>query len=354
MLVDLVFGFPFAYILVRRVRYRDLVRALMVFPMFGALYVAFGMSFILLPGGPLDPLLNLLGISSTALLFSLPAVVFAMAIFTFPFMVMSIGTALSNVDPTLEEAAACLGARPWQTFWRVVLPLTRAGVVAGSLMVFGWSIGAFAEPLLLGSLNEQRSLALDALPARRRRERLRPVRDDGRRAAGPRLRRDLLLAALLAWSTRRMTTATAPRRPLLTARRLTAIASHGYIWLCLIVFVLPFLALLSSIPRASGPDVGRANYADAILDSFGDNLLWSFKITGLPCCIEPRGLPAGGLCPGALPGPGQARDLLAAAAAALRAGRRHRPVAAPDLHLHVPPDHRCGDSCSPWPSASFP
>jgi ABC-type spermidine/putrescine transport system permease subunit I len=158
-IVDLVFGFPFAYILVRRVRYRDLVRALMVFPMFGALYVAFGMRFILLPGGPADPLLRALGIPNTALLFSLPSVVFAMSIFTFPFMVMNIGTALSNVDPTLEEAAACLGARPWQTFQRVVLPLTRAGLVAGALMVFGWSIGTFAEPLLLGSLNEQRSLA---------------------------------------------------------------------------------------------------------------------------------------------------------------------------------------------------
>jgi ABC-type spermidine/putrescine transport system permease subunit I len=158
-IVDLVFGFPFAYILVRRVRYRDLVRALMVFPMFGALYVAFGMRFILLPGGPADPLLRALGIPNTALLFSLPSVVFAMSIFTFPFMVMNIGTALSNVDPTLEEAAACLGARPWQTFLRVVLPLTRAGLVAGALMVFGWSIGTFAEPLLLGSLNEQRSLA---------------------------------------------------------------------------------------------------------------------------------------------------------------------------------------------------
>jgi len=158
-IVDLVFGFPFAYILVRRVRYRDLVRALMVFPMFGALYVAFGMRFILLPGGPADPLLRALGIPNTALLFSLPSVVFAMSIFTFPFMVMNIGTALSNVDPTLEEAAACLGARPWQTYVRVVLPLTRAGLVAGALMVFGWSIGTFAEPLLLGSLNEQRSLA---------------------------------------------------------------------------------------------------------------------------------------------------------------------------------------------------
>jgi putative spermidine/putrescine transport system permease protein len=159
MLVDLVFGFPFAYILVRRVRYRDVVRALMVFPMFGALYVAFGMRFLLLPNGALGQLLAAVGIPNTAFLFSMPAVVFAMSIFTFPFMVMSIGTALSNVDPTLEEAAACLGARPWQTFWRVILPLTRAGVVAGMLLVFGWSIGVFAEPLLLGGLNEQRTLA---------------------------------------------------------------------------------------------------------------------------------------------------------------------------------------------------
>jgi ABC-type spermidine/putrescine transport system permease subunit I len=158
-IVDLIFGFPFAYILVRKVRYRDVVRAFMVFPMFGALYIAFGMSFILLPGGPATPLFELLGIASTDVLYSLPSVVFAMSIFTFPFMVMNVGAALSNVDPTLEEAAACLGARPTQTFRRILLPLTRSGIVAGALMVFGWSIGVFAEPLLLGSINEQKSLA---------------------------------------------------------------------------------------------------------------------------------------------------------------------------------------------------
>jgi ABC-type spermidine/putrescine transport system permease subunit I len=157
--VNLVFGFPFAYILVRRIRYRDVVRAFMVFPMFGALYIAFGMRFILLPGGPATPLFQALGIQSTAVLYSLPSVVFAMSIFTFPFMVMSIGAALSNVDPKLEEAAACLGARPWQTFRRILLPLTRSGVIAGILIVFGWNIGTFAEPVLLGSINEQRALA---------------------------------------------------------------------------------------------------------------------------------------------------------------------------------------------------
>jgi putative spermidine/putrescine transport system permease protein len=157
--VNLIFGFPFAYILVRKVRYRDTVRAFMVFPMFGALYIAFGMSFLLLPGGPATPLFQFLGIQNTSVLYSLPSVVFAMSIFTFPFMVMNVGAALSNVDPTLEEAAACLGARPHQTFRRILLPLTRSGIVAGALMVFGWNLGTFAEPLLLGSINEQKSLA---------------------------------------------------------------------------------------------------------------------------------------------------------------------------------------------------
>jgi ABC-type spermidine/putrescine transport system permease subunit I len=158
-IVNLIFGFPFAYILVRKVRYRDIVRAFMVYPMFGALYIAFGMRFLLLPGGPATPLFQFLGILNTSVLYSLPSVVFAMSIFTFPFMVMNVGAALSNVDPTLEEAAACLGARPWQTFRRILLPLTRTGVVAGALMVFGWNLGTFAEPLLLGSVNEQKSLA---------------------------------------------------------------------------------------------------------------------------------------------------------------------------------------------------
>ena len=160
MVVDLIFGVPFAYILVRKVRYRGVVRAFMVFPMFGALYIAFGLGFLFLPGGPAAPLLAFLGIPSTSALYGLPSTVFAMAIFTFPFMVMNVGAALSNVDPTLEEAAACLGARPWQTFRRVLLPLTRSGILAGMLMVFGWNLGAFAEPLLLGGINEQRTLAL--------------------------------------------------------------------------------------------------------------------------------------------------------------------------------------------------
>lgn len=163
-LIDLIFGFPFAYILIRRVRYRELVRTLMTFPLFGPLYLSFGLHYILLPGGPFDgvvtPVLDFFGLQSTDLLYSLWSVLFGMAVFTFPFMVMNIGAALSNVDPTLEEAATTLGARPWQTFWRVLFPLTRSGVLAGFLMCFGWNLGVYVVPILLGTIKEQRVLSI--------------------------------------------------------------------------------------------------------------------------------------------------------------------------------------------------
>jgi ABC-type Fe3+ transport system permease subunit len=159
--VDLIFGFPFAYILIRKVRYRDWVRAFMIFPMFGALYLAFGMYFILLPNGMFAPLIQFLNNNGFQIpIYGLHSVVFAMSIFTFPFMVMNIGAALSNVDPKLEEAALCLGAKQWQTFARVILPLASPGILAGCLMCFGWNIGTFIEPLLLGTVAESRTLAL--------------------------------------------------------------------------------------------------------------------------------------------------------------------------------------------------
>lgn len=160
-LMDLIFGFPFAYILIRKIKRRDWVRAFMIFPMFGALYLAFGMYFILLPNGMFAPIIQFLNAHGVEIpIYGLHSVVFAMSIFTFPFMVMNIGAALSNVDPKLEEAALCLGAKTRQTFTRVILPLASPGILAGVLMCFGWSIGVFAEPLLLGGVAESRVMAL--------------------------------------------------------------------------------------------------------------------------------------------------------------------------------------------------
>jgi len=159
---DLIFGFPFAYILVRKVQYRDLVRVLMIFPLFGPLYLTYGLRFVFGANGPLSPMLDFLGIDSKTLLFSYPEqmTVFGMAMFTFPFMVMNVAAALTNVDPMLEEAARTLGAKPRQVLTRVLLPLSWPGVLAGFLMCFGWNLGVFVVPVLLGNIDQQRVLSL--------------------------------------------------------------------------------------------------------------------------------------------------------------------------------------------------
>ena len=157
---DLVFGFPFAYILVRKISYRGLVRTLMVFPLFGPLYLAFGLYYVLLPNGALYPVLEFLGLKPTTLLYSEPMTVFGMALFTFPFMTMNVAAALSNIDPVLEEAAQTLGANPLRIFQKILAPLAWPGILAGFLMCFGWNLCVYVVPILLGGTPQQRVLSL--------------------------------------------------------------------------------------------------------------------------------------------------------------------------------------------------
>ncbi|WP_233151628.1 ABC transporter permease [Pelomonas sp. KK5] len=67
-----------------------------------------------------------------------------------PFMVLPLYGNLSKLDVRFLEAAADLGARPWTTFWKVTVPLSKDGIVAGSLLVFIPCIGEFVIPELLG------------------------------------------------------------------------------------------------------------------------------------------------------------------------------------------------------------
>jgi len=67
-----------------------------------------------------------------------------------PFMLLPIYSALERQDASLREAAADLGATPAQVFWRITLPLSREGVIAGCLLVFIPAVGEFVIPDLLG------------------------------------------------------------------------------------------------------------------------------------------------------------------------------------------------------------
>lgn len=67
-----------------------------------------------------------------------------------PFTILPIYTSAEKLDKALMEASENLGAKPWQTFWHVILPLTRPGIVAGALFVLIPSIGMFAIADLMG------------------------------------------------------------------------------------------------------------------------------------------------------------------------------------------------------------
>jgi putative spermidine/putrescine transport system permease protein len=81
------------------------------------------------------------------------------------------------------------------------------------------------------------------------------------------------------------TTAVDARRPALPRRRLGDLLGHGYVWLVLIVFILPFLTLLAYSLTGPGGTYAVQNF-QYVLGSFGDNLWWSFRVSGLTLVIN--------------------------------------------------------------------
>ena len=67
-----------------------------------------------------------------------------------PFMVLPIYANLTQLDKSLLEAANDLGCRPWETFFRVTLPLSKGGIIAGCMLVFIPAVGEYVIPELLG------------------------------------------------------------------------------------------------------------------------------------------------------------------------------------------------------------
>ena len=151
--IDLLVGFPLAYLLVRRkVLFTNLIRASLIFPYFGDIYVSYGLWNMFLPGGLFDYFYEITGISYREILYRPQAVIMGFSIFTLPFMVLYASSSLVEIDETIEHAALTLGATPVKTFFKVVLPLAAPGVIAGFIACFGWNLGGYLIPLLLGGV----------------------------------------------------------------------------------------------------------------------------------------------------------------------------------------------------------
>ncbi len=149
----LVLGFPVAYWIAIDApsRWRNLLLLGFVLPLWtSSLLRSYAWITILRPTGVLNSFLGILGIPALELLNRTPAVLIGMAYSYLPYMVTVLYASLEKLDRRLLEASADLGAKPPETFWKVTVPQARAGIAAGSLLVFISALGDFVDPELLG------------------------------------------------------------------------------------------------------------------------------------------------------------------------------------------------------------
>ena len=144
-LISVVAGVPVAFAL-HRLRFpgRDLLRALVVVP-FVLPTVVVGVAFrqLIAPSGWLGGL----GLDGTA-----AAIVAALVFFNISVVVRTVGSFWEAIDPRREEAAAALGASPWQVWRTVTLPALRPGIVSAATVVFLFCATAFGVVLTMGGL----------------------------------------------------------------------------------------------------------------------------------------------------------------------------------------------------------
>jgi putrescine transport system permease protein len=152
--ITLLIGYPMAYAIARaRESRRSLLMMLVILPFWTSFLIrVYAWMSILSTTGLLNNFLIWLGVINEPLeiLYTGFAIHLGIVYSYLPFMVLPLVATLSRMDLTLLEAAADLGAKPWQGFLRVTLPLSLPGIVAGCLLVFIPATGEFVIPDLLG------------------------------------------------------------------------------------------------------------------------------------------------------------------------------------------------------------
>jgi spermidine/putrescine transport system permease protein len=149
----LLLAFPAALFISRAARHKNLYLQLVMLPFWTSFLVrTYAWIFLLRDTGLFNTALQALGITHAPLplLYNDGAVLLGLVYGYLPFMVLPIYATLERLDPALVEAAADLGARPMTTVWRIVVPLSRPGIAAGSVLVFIPCLGAYLTPDLLG------------------------------------------------------------------------------------------------------------------------------------------------------------------------------------------------------------
>ncbi|HXF64641.1 MAG TPA: iron ABC transporter permease, partial [Caldilineaceae bacterium] len=149
--LSLLIGLPLAWLTVRtdlpgRHWWSVLCALPLVFPSYVGSYSLVAMMG---PRGIVQGWLEPLGVDRLPSIYGLPGAVWALTIFTYPYLFLSIRAGLRNLDPAQEEAARSLGFGPWGAFWRVTLPSLRPAIAAGSLLVALYVLSDFGAVSIL-------------------------------------------------------------------------------------------------------------------------------------------------------------------------------------------------------------
>ncbi len=159
----LVVGYPFAYFMARtRQALQPALLMLVMLPFWTSFLLrVYAWKGLLGEGGWVTDAIVFLGLDQLLLaagvipalgkLMNTPFSLVLGMIYTYlPFMILPLYANLSKLDLRLLEAASDLGATPWTAFWRITVPLSKAGIIAGSMLVFIPCVGEFVIPELLG------------------------------------------------------------------------------------------------------------------------------------------------------------------------------------------------------------
>jgi spermidine/putrescine transport system permease protein len=155
MMLSLLLGYPLAYFLSFHAgKRKDLLYQMVIIPLWVSYLVrAYAWKTILGSDGVLNTLLQYVHVTKHPvefLLYSPFAVVLTLTHIYTPFAILPIYASLEHIPRSLIEASQDLGASAFETFWRVILPLSIPGIIAGATFAFVLSLGDFLAPLLLG------------------------------------------------------------------------------------------------------------------------------------------------------------------------------------------------------------
>ena len=153
--ISVIVGFPCAYVLAKVIkgRSREALFLLVILPFWSnSLVRIFSWAIMLRGNGFLDLGLNaILPFEvNVNLMFSTSAIVIGLVHSYLPYVILTSYLALQAIDDNLIDAARSMGAKKLTILWRVILPLSLPGLLAGAILIFVPVVGSFMEPRILG------------------------------------------------------------------------------------------------------------------------------------------------------------------------------------------------------------